>query len=136
MLGWATEDTCDTITVADYANTLGFLFAATFAGISQYFDYGERTRDHFNVGLLFDGIVSDIELELTKARVFRTQADVFLCKISQRVAEALRMEPVIPGAVLKKNNTNIVEIKEREADLSAVSQDKTETETHEVLIHD
>ena len=136
MVGWATEDSCDKITAADYLNTMGFLLAATFSGISQYFDYGERTRDHFNVSLLFDGVISDIELELTKARIFRIQADVFLCKISQRVAEALRIEPIIPGTVLQKNNTTTLEIKEREADLSAVSQTETEAETHEVLIHD
>lgn len=136
MVGWMTEDTCQTITAADYLSTLGFLAAGVTSAMCQFYDYGDRSKDHFNVSLLFDTILSDIDLELTKARSYRTQADVFLTKISQKMSEALHLEPVIPSAVLKKNDTTLEATMEANPDLSKVSRGETETETHEVLIHD
>ena len=76
------------------------------SGVFTFFDYSKRVTEHFNVSLMFDTIVSEIEMEMTKARPFRSQADVFLTRIQMRMGDALRQEPVIPGKILKKYSNN------------------------------
>ena len=113
MIGWAYKDSESVITPADYVNSIGYLISGLVSGVYTFFDYGQIVNDHFNVSLLFDNIIADIELELTKGREYRVQADLYLTRISHKIAEALRLEPAIPDSVLKKNNTTEAAVRKR-----------------------
>lgn len=110
MVGMATNDDCSKITASDYLSSLSLLMSGIFVGVSNYFNYGEKTSKHFAVSLLYDMITSEVTLELAKKRNFRVPADVFMVKVNQMLSSAAREEPVIPLEVLRKNNTSTEEI--------------------------
>jgi hypothetical protein len=118
MVGMFYSDHCAVITPSDYVASISLLFTGLFSGVSGFFNYGERTGKHFNVALLYDMIVDDVSLELTKGRQYRMQADVFMTKINMLMSSAARQEPIIPPNVLRSNETTKSDICKLHSDLS------------------
>ena len=106
MVGWSTNNTCSNITASDYINSIGYLAAGIVSGVYSYFNFGERTAKHFSVALLYDMIISEINMEMTKGVKFRVQADVFMVRITMLIASATNEEPTIPSFILAKYTEN------------------------------
>ena len=49
--------------------------------INSTFQYSAQSEKHFAFAARYYDLITDIDLELSKRRAFRTQADVFLTKI-------------------------------------------------------
>lgn len=140
MVGWASNDSCDKITASDYINSIGYLIVGIVSGVYEYFNFGEKTSKHFSVSLLYDMIISDINLEMTKGLKFRTQADVFMVRITMAMASANNEEPVIPQKILKKYSEHKSQIKKKRAqitrDISKISKSLSNTpEKNPVLMN-
>jgi hypothetical protein len=94
--------------VSKYVNACAFLATGIVAGVASYFKFGEKMANHFNFSARYTDVISDIELELIKAREFRTQLDVFSTRIHMMVDNLSNTEPTIPKFILHdpKYNTH------------------------------
>ena len=103
MIAWNRNDTCDTITFADYFNAIGFMLTAFFTTVYGWYDYGMKYQLHFNHAYIFGSIHSKIKAEMVKHRRFRLNADVFMVQINMELDNAIRNEPVLPKSIIKKD---------------------------------
>lgn len=90
-----------------YVNAGAFLITGVIAGVVSFFKFGEKMANHFNFAARYADVVSDIELELVKAREFRVQLDVFSTRIHMLVDNLANTEPIIPQFILNDTQYDI-----------------------------
>jgi hypothetical protein len=91
-----------------YINAIAFLATGVVTGVYSFFKFGEKMSNHFNFSGKYEDVVSDIELEMSRGREFRTPLDVFFTKIHMRTDNLAGSAPILPkGIALDKKYTAV-----------------------------
>lgn len=89
---------------SDTAKAVMFLLTGLFSGVHSFFKFGEQSQKHFNQAGRFEELAVVMEVEMKKHRGFRMQADVFIAKTQQQIANLNDTAPIIPKSIIKSNH--------------------------------
>lgn len=106
LVAAATEDRCDTVTIADYVSTVGFVLTSVFTTIYSFYGFGTRSHQHHSYAAKYSDIITDIESELVKKKEYRTHASVFVTTMKMKYDHLVFGEPTIPLHVTKGQKKN------------------------------
>ena len=94
-----TKEDCSKITYSDYITTFGFVLTTCVTGIYNFYQFGSRSTEHYVYAARYSEVISEIDVELSKKKQYRTSSAVFVTAMTMKNDNLVFGEPAIPSHI-------------------------------------